>query len=324
VSGSAGACGAFLSPPVPLLRSTARERELTAALRQAMAAYPVTCAVLVRRHGVYIWGESWQQAKTQAECYHYLFAAAVQARALGVRFDAPPADVPRPAFSNGAPRSIPPRPVADDAAAASRLAEPDDPSRSALAAWLMSADEAAHVASPSETHACQVAASARVSAAQLAELGVLSWHLPPGTASSAARLAALRAVRGFSYDDTITVSRESMGDAFDQKMAMFFAEHIHSDEEVRYITAGGCYFDVRRQSDGRWLRVHTRAGDLILLPAGLYHRLAMDPGASVTANRLFVGEPVWRAINRGAEADTHPARAAYLAWLASAGAGREA
>jgi ribulose-5-phosphate 4-epimerase/fuculose-1-phosphate aldolase len=40
--------------------------------------------VLVRRHGVYIWGRDWAQAKTHAECYHYLFEAAVRMAQLGL------------------------------------------------------------------------------------------------------------------------------------------------------------------------------------------------------------------------------------------------
>ncbi len=33
-------------------------------MAQVMMQYPETCAVLVRRHGVYVWGDTWQQAKS--------------------------------------------------------------------------------------------------------------------------------------------------------------------------------------------------------------------------------------------------------------------
>lgn len=69
---------------VPIIDNTARECELTASLAQAIHDYPDTYAVLVRRHGVYIWGDSWAHAKTQAECYHYLFKAALEMRKMGI------------------------------------------------------------------------------------------------------------------------------------------------------------------------------------------------------------------------------------------------
>jgi len=93
---------------VPIIENTARESELTFALREAMAAFPQTRAVLVRRHGVYIWGDSWAEAKTQAECYHWLFKAAVEARQLGVRVDVPPKENARAIYSNGCARWLPP------------------------------------------------------------------------------------------------------------------------------------------------------------------------------------------------------------------------
>jgi len=69
---------------VPIIENTARECDLTASLEEAIRAYPKTHAVLVRRHGVYVWGRDWVQAKTQAECYDYLFRAAAEMHRLGV------------------------------------------------------------------------------------------------------------------------------------------------------------------------------------------------------------------------------------------------
>ncbi|HKO02896.1 MAG TPA: methylthioribulose 1-phosphate dehydratase [Thermoanaerobaculia bacterium] len=69
---------------VPIIDNTARECDLAGALSDAIVAYPNAFAVLVRRHGVYVWGADWQQAKTHAECYDYLFRAAVEMRRLGI------------------------------------------------------------------------------------------------------------------------------------------------------------------------------------------------------------------------------------------------
>jgi methylthioribulose-1-phosphate dehydratase len=77
---------------VPIIENTAHERDLADSMANAIQAYPRTYAVLVRRHGVYIWGKDWVEAKTHAECYHYLFEAAVRMKGLG--FDARKASEP--------------------------------------------------------------------------------------------------------------------------------------------------------------------------------------------------------------------------------------
>ncbi|HJL19238.1 MAG TPA: methylthioribulose 1-phosphate dehydratase [Sandaracinaceae bacterium LLY-WYZ-13_1] len=69
---------------VPILENTAHEHELADAMADAIERHPDTHAVLVRRHGVYVWGDTWARAKTHAECYDYLFEAAVKMRQLGV------------------------------------------------------------------------------------------------------------------------------------------------------------------------------------------------------------------------------------------------
>lgn len=74
---------------VPIIENTAHEGELTESLAQAIEAYPKTTAVLVRNHGIYVWGDSWISAKTQAECYHYLFEAAIKLHQLGLDWSTP-------------------------------------------------------------------------------------------------------------------------------------------------------------------------------------------------------------------------------------------
>ena len=70
---------------VPIIENTAHEHELEREMALAMERYPKSNAVLVRRHGVYVWGRDWVEAKTQAECYDYLFGAAVRMRELGIQ-----------------------------------------------------------------------------------------------------------------------------------------------------------------------------------------------------------------------------------------------
>ena len=77
---------------VPIIENTAEERDLRDRMARAMEEYPDSCAVLVRRHGVYVWGDDWKQAKTMAECYDYLFEIACKMHAAGLKFDEVPSD----------------------------------------------------------------------------------------------------------------------------------------------------------------------------------------------------------------------------------------
>ncbi|KAK7814988.1 hypothetical protein U0070_024331 [Myodes glareolus] len=69
---------------VPIIENTPEEKDLKERMAQAMDKYPDSCAVLVRRHGVYVWGETWEKAKTMCECYDYLFDIAVSMKKMGM------------------------------------------------------------------------------------------------------------------------------------------------------------------------------------------------------------------------------------------------
>lgn len=59
--------GCFEELAIPIIENRSREEDLREELARAMKEFPETCAVLVRRHGVYVWGETVWKAKTQCE-----------------------------------------------------------------------------------------------------------------------------------------------------------------------------------------------------------------------------------------------------------------
>ncbi|XP_037810739.1 probable methylthioribulose-1-phosphate dehydratase [Lucilia sericata] len=69
---------------VPIIENTPFERDLADSMYAAMMKYPGCSAILVRRHGVYVWGATWEKAKTMAECYDYLFSVAVEMKKAGL------------------------------------------------------------------------------------------------------------------------------------------------------------------------------------------------------------------------------------------------
>ena len=140
-----------------------------------------------------------------------------------------------------------------------------------------------------------------VSVEDLRELGVLHWRLDPATMLVAgdngkSRVDQICDEMGYKNRDQVTCSPDKLPE-YDKKLAMFFQEHIHEDDEIRLILGGVGYFDVRDRAD-RWIRIRMTAGDLIVLPAGIYHRFTMDSSDYTQAMRLFKEVPVWTPINR--------------------------
>ncbi|KAG8854548.1 1,2-dihydroxy-3-keto-5-methylthiopentene dioxygenase [Tulasnella sp. 330] len=142
-----------------------------------------------------------------------------------------------------------------------------------------------------------------VDLADLKKIGVLHWRIP---------IDEVAAEKEYKNRDIINVSRTGLGDAYEGKIKGFFEEHMHEDEEIRYILSGGGYFDVRETPNDRWIRIACVPGDLLVLPAGIYHRFTLDTSDATQAMRLFKDEPKWTPLNRGPETDSNIHRIEYL------------
>lgn len=69
---------------IPIIENTAHEEDLTGSLEVAMERYPDAYAVLVRRHGIYVWGDNVHKAKTQCESIDYILQLAVEMKKLSL------------------------------------------------------------------------------------------------------------------------------------------------------------------------------------------------------------------------------------------------
>ncbi|OBZ80507.1 1,2-dihydroxy-3-keto-5-methylthiopentene dioxygenase [Choanephora cucurbitarum] len=134
----------------------------------------------------------------------------------------------------------------------------------------------------------------------LEKVGVKYWKID--SEHPLEQIDAIAKERNYKNRDTVIVSPDAMGAIYEEKVKSFFAEHLHEDEEIRYILDGSGYFDVRDQQDV-WIRIFMEKGDMIILPAGIYHRFTTDDKNYIKAMRLFKEDPVWTPLNRPVSAD---------------------
>ncbi|ORX78175.1 1,2-dihydroxy-3-keto-5-methylthiopentene dioxygenase-like protein [Basidiobolus meristosporus CBS 931.73] len=157
---------------------------------------------------------------------------------------------------------------------------------------------------PREAH--ELLPSVPVSLEQLEKVGVLYWRLEGE--EGRCQLEDIATERSYKNRDVVTIAPGKLPN-YEEKIKTFFEEHLHEDEEIRYILEGSGYFDIRDAED-KWVRIAMEAGDMIVLPAGIYHRFCSDTKNFIVAMRLFKEEPKWTAINRPADDNSY--RVEYL------------
>jgi 1,2-dihydroxy-3-keto-5-methylthiopentene dioxygenase len=161
---------------------------------------------------------------------------------------------------------------------------------------------------PREDH--QFSPNQPVSEQVLESLGVFYQTFDVTSDDFISRVDQLCKEKDYKNRDEITISKEKLPN-YEEKLKSFFTEHLHDDEEVRLILDGSGFFDVRDAMD-RWIRIHCVQGDLIVLPAGIYHRFILDTKNYIKAMRIFKEDPKWTPINRSEEAEKNLNRLGYL------------
>ena len=73
----------------------------------------------------------------------------------------------------------------------------------------------------------------------------------------------------------------------------FRAEHIHTEDEIRFFVAGGGHFVIH--ANGRVYDAYCTEGDLISVPAETRHWFDAGPAPSFTALRVFTDASGWVA-----------------------------
>mmetsp|Transcript_16170 Transcript_16170/g.45056 ORF Transcript_16170/g.45056 Transcript_16170/m.45056 type:complete len:216 (-) Transcript_16170:97-744(-) len=175
-----------------------------------------------------------------------------------------------------------------------KLAQPLEPSEVTFEAWYMDEDTETDQREPHRQQPNKPCPPET-----LKEIGVLAWKLDPTNWEDDVKLKAIRKARGYDYHDVVNVAEGKLPE-YEKKIQIFYEEHMHTDEEIRYVLGGSGYFDVRGKDD-KWIRIAMGPGDMIVLPEGIYHRYTNDTTNYVQAMRLFAGEPVWTAHNRPQE-----------------------
>jgi 1,2-dihydroxy-3-keto-5-methylthiopentene dioxygenase len=108
-------------------------------------------------------------------------------------------------------------------------------------------------------------------------------------------LDELRTRRGYVTQDEVALRPETPN--LDGILAKFDPEHLHTDDEVRFVLEGEGIFDIR-SNDERWMRVIVEAGDLIVVPAGKNHRFELTNKRAIRCARLFKDQSGWTPVYR--------------------------
>ncbi|MCB9594520.1 MAG: cupin domain-containing protein [Sandaracinaceae bacterium] len=144
-------------------------------------------------------------------------------------------------------------------------------------------------------HAHWIEDEAAIDVDTLRSHGVHYERLATEPAAFQAPLDALKGANGYVHQDEVSLSVATPN--LDAICAKFVDEHLHTEDEVRFVLEGEGVFDIR-SGDDRWMRVTVEAGDLIVVPKDRYHRFFLTDSKQIRCVRLFQDASGWTPVYR--------------------------
>ncbi len=129
-----------------------------------------------------------------------------------------------------------------------------------------------------------------IAAEQINDQGILYMQLPTSEAEYQESLDKVKAERGYIEQDVIALTPDTPN--LETICAKFSPEHLHDDDEVRFVLDGEGIFDIRSTND-KWMRVTVTAGDLIVVPKDRHHRFFLTDSKAIRCVRLFKDTSGW-------------------------------
>lgn len=124
----------------------------------------------------------------------------------------------------------------------------------------------------------------------LASEGILYEKLATEPAGYQPPMDVLKTERGYIEQDVVELRPTTPN--LEVICAKFDGEHLHDEDEVRFVLEGEGVFDIR-SSDDRWMRVFVEQGDLIVVPAKRWHRFELTEVQTIRCVRLFQDTSGW-------------------------------
>jgi 1,2-dihydroxy-3-keto-5-methylthiopentene dioxygenase len=129
----------------------------------------------------------------------------------------------------------------------------------------------------------------------LARAGVTYRYLSIDPGKYEPALSDLCKSNGYTARDEVMLSPDTPN--LQGLLSKFKDEHLHEEDEVRFVLEGAGIFDIR-SADDRWMRVQVEPGDVLVVPRDRYHRFSLTDASRIRCVRLFQDPAGWKPIYR--------------------------